>query len=299
MWQHIKRVGVEMEGGWDTRPTGGSMHGDGSVTVRANYTGEVVSRPMPEDEVVPFVTDNTPGHVNQSCGLHVHVSFNYAIEYMACMVEELNRKVVADLKAWGTRNEVAASHTFWARMNGDVFYCKSKFIPEIQVSMATKHASHEDGDARYAQLNFCHKLHGTIEFRLCAMFNRASLNVGQVQCLLKTVDEWITSVVGLPTGTEGGARGMWHALSRNRAGEITVLKALTSSAGIASYLRHKHNVLSPSSLHWKLSETRGDLNEYRCRFVEAQAATPAATTSELVTRNVAIIEELEGEGYIS
>lgn len=77
----IAKVGIELEGGWATRPTNGAWHTDGSVSIRygtdgAVHIGEFVSAPLDSwQAVADWVAAAYPTTHNQTCGMHVHVSF--------------------------------------------------------------------------------------------------------------------------------------------------------------------------------------------------------------------------------
>src|SRR5690606_19087235 len=76
-FKRIKKVGVELEGGWD-RTIPESIKHDGSVRVpEARQGGEAASDPLATPTAMEnWVLQNYPDHTNQTCGIHVHVSFN-------------------------------------------------------------------------------------------------------------------------------------------------------------------------------------------------------------------------------
>jgi len=55
--RRIERVGLELEGGWDTRPPSG-IKNDGSVDVCAAYMGEVVSPPLKPRKMPGWLRQN-------------------------------------------------------------------------------------------------------------------------------------------------------------------------------------------------------------------------------------------------
>ena len=113
-YKHIAYVGVELEGIWPRdfistpslmlrekhHPWRVRFHGDGSVRLgsRNNPGGweedagrvslvniEGVSDPLRPHEVPAWVKWNYPRHVNNSCGMHVHVSFKRTLDYARLM----------------------------------------------------------------------------------------------------------------------------------------------------------------------------------------------------------------------
>src|SRR5690348_9266825 len=86
----INLVGIELEGGWNRCPDKKLGHFDHDGSVRFEpfdkdgdrmpmpqyYTGEYVSYPMPVDQIASWLRTTYPEHVNDTCGLHVHMSFH-------------------------------------------------------------------------------------------------------------------------------------------------------------------------------------------------------------------------------
>src|SRR5262245_21175813 len=91
----INKVGIELEGAFANLQPDGQRHYDGSVHVPipagvvVNHTGEVVSAPLDTfAQVSDWVTRNYPVVHNQSCGMHVHVSFKAEVDYSRLMTQE-------------------------------------------------------------------------------------------------------------------------------------------------------------------------------------------------------------------
>ena len=176
-YRYVHRVGVELEGGWDNRPSGAVE--DGSVDVAANFSGEVPSPILRPSEVEQWVTDNYPHYTNGTCGLHVHVSFGMLQHYSRLMEPAFRQFFREQLYAWGEQAKIHRSSQFWPRLAGDAYYCRDEFIPSEQVAARNK------GDAdRYTQLNYCFGVHGTIECRVLPGFKYARVAVKAIYAVL-------------------------------------------------------------------------------------------------------------------
>jgi hypothetical protein len=173
----IDKVGIELEGGWvagHVLPAGARRVGDGSVHVMGQFAhhGEVVSAPMATmAEVEAYLTAAYPDAHNQSCGMHVHVSFKSTVDYSRLMTLAFWQYFSDRMNAWGQRVRLPASHLFWQRLAGLNTYCQKVFRPDEQAEARVKTS------ARYAQLNYCFKFHGTIECRLAPVFKQARIAV--------------------------------------------------------------------------------------------------------------------------
>lgn len=194
-FNRIAKVGLELEGGWNARPAAREdhvrnieWHGDGSVRVVAPYVGEaVVQTPLDTwQAVADWMLAAYPAVVNDTCGLHVHVSFKRIADYALLMDDKFYSFFIERLKAWGTRTRIKAHHPFWHRLDGGNTYCKKVFHPDQQV------ATREKSAARYAHLNFCLKLHSTIEARVLPMFKQANIAVSAVQELLSIYEDYLS-----------------------------------------------------------------------------------------------------------
>jgi hypothetical protein len=189
----IDRVGIELEGGWVTRPGAAAYHIDGSVHVEhgtngATVIGEMVSAPMSDWQTISdWIFASYPVAHNRSCGLHVHVSFKERRDYARLMDAKFYFYFLERMKAWGDRVGLPESHLFWSRLDGMNTFCQKKFIPDTQAKLKRK------GTERYAQLNYCFALHKTIECRLAPVFKQARIAVSYVMELCSIYEEYLAS----------------------------------------------------------------------------------------------------------
>lgn len=174
-YKFVKQVGVELEGGW-TNPSF-DIGGDGSVNVKANYVGEVASPALNPEEVAAWVLKHYPDAVNETCGIHVHVSLSRTLYYARVMEYEFQEYLLKRLEKWGTEKKVNPQHPFWGRLRGENTYCTLKHWPERQIKRQDKHGE------RYTALNYTWARFGTVECRLLPAFKlqeRASQAIFQI-----------------------------------------------------------------------------------------------------------------------
>jgi len=186
------KMGAELEGGWDTdlravsaKVRGSEVRHDGSVRVRANYPGELVTRPHEIlDKLCEDIRALYPNHVDASCGFHLHASFT-VLDHIALTDRLFWVYFRRRWKDWGEAHEVPPHYwDRWKGINpGDRQYCKAEFKPETQF------VDHND---RYTQLNFTawHK-HKTLECRMLPMFPDVALTIEATRNLSDIFDTYL------------------------------------------------------------------------------------------------------------
>jgi hypothetical protein len=190
----IDRVGIELEGGWATRPGNAAHHPDGSVRIQygtngATVIGEMVSAPISDWQTISdWIFTTYPAAHNSSCGMHVHVSFKNRRDYARLMDPQFFEYFQERMRTWGTRVGLPASHLFWTRLDGFNTFCRKAFLPDQQAAIRSKHRS---GGVRYTQLNYCFKVHGTIECRLFPVFKQPRIAASAVQELLSIYEDYL------------------------------------------------------------------------------------------------------------
>lgn len=187
---NIKRVGVEIEGGWTPqRHRQFNVGSDGSVNFRDRsiLDGEIRSNPFTTlNDLAKWMIQVYPEFTNSSCGLHIHVSTTVPL-YTLLMDVKFNLFFRRELKKWGDvhckNRKIDENVRFWNRFNGRNSYCRKRFIPESQVSNSYD---------RYTALNFCaYGRHGTLECRLFPSFQSKLKAVKAVVWFVKLVDFYI------------------------------------------------------------------------------------------------------------
>ncbi len=161
----INKVGIELEGGWTKARSPKNPVHDGSVKlgtadIPLHYIGETVSPPLDITLIGDWINSNIPDYVNETCGVHVHISTKSDSDYMALMSSEFEVFFHNSMKEFGKRMEYSQSHPFWERLEGSNPFCARDFRPDEQAIRTDKRGP------RYSQLNYCYSLHGTLECRL-------------------------------------------------------------------------------------------------------------------------------------
>lgn len=195
----IWRVGLELEGGWLKVPDGVDLAHDGSVMglklkpeeesspLAASMRirpGELPSSPMEVRQIESWMRESYPSHVNETCGLHVHMSFKSTLHYMWLMVPEFQETIRAYVKKWAVAENLDEKHPLWKRLLGGNSYCTDGFYPDLQASQARKSFNHDGPGSRYTMINYCHALHGTMECRLLPMFEDVEQGIRAVKNVL-------------------------------------------------------------------------------------------------------------------
>ncbi len=187
----ISRVGIEVEGGWDPRyvPQGVNIEHDGSVQIPPNgpiryMNGEIASEPMAPARYPLWMKKFYPTAVNETCGLHVHMSFESIRHYASLMIPEYQETICEYLSRWAKEEGIAKSHHIWGRLEGKSRFCRKNFWPEMQAKQNRKDHDQEREGNRYTLINYCHGLHGTLECRVLPMFDNVETSIHAVKAVL-------------------------------------------------------------------------------------------------------------------
>jgi len=196
---HISKIGCELEGGFKRKAMGENYHGDGSVHVNSTesvsigYVGEVVSRPFDNlGMMLDWVDHYYPDKVNQSCGCHVHVSFNCRLAYMLTMSQEYYDYWWDEMTKWGARVKLKDNSEFWKRMKGQNHYCKK--MPKNAKTLTCEGQKGTRGDYgcdRYYQLNHCFSKHKTLECRILPCFKSKKLTISGVKAFVNLTNDFL------------------------------------------------------------------------------------------------------------
>lgn len=202
----IYRVGLELEGGWNKLPAGTRLVHDGSVrfAIPINHVGEM---PSPVLDVVKdsptfwqtWLRTNYPHHVNETCGLHVHLSFKTAFAYNRLMTAQYPATVVEEFKKWAKAEALSGEHPIWSRLMDKSRFCQHTFDADRQVINRDKDHNQERNGHRYTVINYCYSRYSTIECRLLPMMGNIDQAIRAVQELLDVTNAFL---LALPIGRE-------------------------------------------------------------------------------------------------
>lgn len=195
----IKAIGLELEGGWASgSPAANKVKHDGSVrNVPDKFLiGEVCSPPLDSmEDAAKWLSANYPQHVNESCGLHVHVSLAN-IHYSRLMNEDFNNCFLNAMEDfWSRFRSEKGFDQFRDRLDGQNHYCQKVFRPEDQLWRKEQYGDRTGNNAhpRYSQLNYCFGRHGTMECRLFPCFPSVIHSIEAAKVFVTCINDFLAT----------------------------------------------------------------------------------------------------------
>ena len=197
----IYRVGVELEGGWKKVPQGVQLAHDGSVKVEAVdklgtpvklALGELPSPVLEVTNLETWMNKYYPSHVNDTCGLHVHMSFRTALTYQRLMVGEFPKTVIAEFQKWALDEKLPNTHPIWPRLRGESEFCQHVFYASEQAIKVGKDYDRHRRGHRYSVINYCYSK-GTMECRLLPMMDTPEQGIRAVKHLLSITGAFLVA----------------------------------------------------------------------------------------------------------
>lgn len=216
----ITTIGVELEGGWNHPKI--QIHRDTSVQIKCptqwtvanqrewdtayfagnrevlnrlnkirskieNFaTGEYPTPPMETfEELSREVKTYYPDHVNDTCGLHVHMSFEKIGYYQSLIDPAYPATLLKYLDQWGHDQNLPGDHPLWARLRGEKVYCKRIFCDSDQIRRRTKDFDRDRRDGRYTVVAYHWSRLRTVECRVLPMFETADQALSAIEQVLK------------------------------------------------------------------------------------------------------------------
>jgi len=122
--------------------------------------GECISRPLNIEELRSWIGAYTPNVVNETCGLHIHVSMKEEKQYLKLTNREFYDHFLKWMENWGNEVGLPKKHEFWSRLKGNNKYCRREFTPEVQLAMTHKP---ENDPTRRTHLNFCYNIEDPVD----------------------------------------------------------------------------------------------------------------------------------------
>lgn len=154
--------------------------------------GEIPSPVMPPTELEVWMRKYYPQVVNETCGLHVHMSFESALHYQRLMVPEYQQAILNQMGRWATEEKLPLDHSLWGRLRGDSVYCQHKFWPDHQIRTRGKAFDQRTEGHRYTVINYCYANNGTVECRLLPMMSTADQGIRAVQRILDITNAFLS-----------------------------------------------------------------------------------------------------------
>jgi hypothetical protein len=202
----VARVGIELEGGWDLirHPLPFKVVRDGSVFKKRDAgdlqreglpgiaCGEVPLPPMQPAQIPRSIRKYYPTVIDDSCGLHVHMSFETVLHY-AILADSASymETMIAYLRRWAKDHDLPKDHPLWDRLDGKSQYCQKKFWPEAQIQTNQKDHDLERFGHRYTWIHFCWGRYKTVECRGLTMMETPDLAISAVQEVVKVTNAYL------------------------------------------------------------------------------------------------------------
>lgn len=203
----VRRVGLEVEGGWEHPCKDKAIIADVSVKPltdaervdprwrhygELNTPGPPPGHPekggIPYEEVEKWLRDHHPDAMNVSCGFHVHVSVRDNDAYVATASRRFFDYFITRVTEWGKKQRFSAEHEFWQRLNGTSVnsrFCRKRFAPQDQLFKRKKE------DDRRTMINWPWRMHKTIECRLFPSFAKVEQNIAAAKEWVSIVEDFL------------------------------------------------------------------------------------------------------------
>ena len=224
----VALVGVELEGGWVELPPGvqqlehdGSVF-NGRVPAGVKHIGELPIGPALPAGIGELMRINHPQKVNQTCGMHVHMSFDTLWYYHLLMVPEYPKTILHYLTLWAQEQKFKETHHIWGRLRGESRFCQDQFWPDAQASNKRKGHDQNVPGHRYTHVHYCGR-QNTIEIRTLPMMDKIKVAIAAVQ---RVIDITNACLYVLGTQVKRDKTASRVALPDNTVYEETIIEQL-------------------------------------------------------------------------
>lgn len=195
----VSGVGVELEGGWKQVPAGVQLEGDGSVFRGARpaglQVGELPIGPMQVAGMPGAMRKYYPSTVDDSCGMHVHMSFDTPYQYVLLADSPAYQDTVIEyLWKWGKEEVLGADHRLWPRLEGKSVFCQKKFWPQEQMQTQKKDHDQQRFGHRYTAIHYCWERNRTVECRVLPMFDTVEQSIRAIRRLIDVTNAYLVRV---------------------------------------------------------------------------------------------------------
>jgi hypothetical protein len=134
---------------------------------------------------VKWIEQFYPSASNETCGLHVHLSFRQHFTYQRLMVPEFPATILKGIEEWALRERLDSSHPIWPRLAGKSEYCQHTFFADLQAKDVNKDFDHHREGNRYSVVAYRWARHQTIECRLLPMFDTVQQAIRAIEELIR------------------------------------------------------------------------------------------------------------------
>ena len=137
------------------------------------HIGELPSQAMARGQLANWMRTFYPSHVNETCGMHMHMSFGRPLTYQRLMTPVYPATVIRHMTRWAQKEALASTHPLWPRLRGESEYCQHVFNADDQVKWTGgKDYDHHRKGHRYSVVAYRWPTHQTVEIRLLPMFEK-------------------------------------------------------------------------------------------------------------------------------
>lgn len=143
---------------------------------------------------VNWLKQSYPTHVNETCGLHTHMSFARNLTYQRFMDPTYPKTILEYVGRWAERKKLAQDNPIWPRLAGKSEYCQHTFYAAEQAKEAIKRntrADHYRPGSRYSVVNYCWLQHHTFEVRLLPMFEDVDMAQEAIQEIINISNAYL------------------------------------------------------------------------------------------------------------
>ncbi len=202
----VTLLGVELEGGWkDVHVLPGiDVERDGSVFkvadaggLRRNgypdyLCGEIPIGPFLVGQMPAAMKRYWPDVIDQSCGMHVHMSFETLMQYNILTDSPAYQEtMMAYLKRWAQSEGFPEKDPIWGRLSGKCVYCQRKFWPMAQMETIKKDHDKERFGHRYTAIHYAWQRTKTVECRLLPMMATVEQGIRAVRQVVDITNAYL------------------------------------------------------------------------------------------------------------
>lgn len=209
----VALIGVELEGGWDNLPKGLRREDfvrDGSLDalqrkIPTTFVNELPSPPLEMDAMIAWMRAHWPQHVDETCGMHVHLSFKTALAYSKVVREEYPGTILKYIRQWAEQEQVDKSNPLWDRLEGKSQYCQHQFFGDDQIRNTRKDHDKVRRGHRYTVINYCWGRNmPTAECRLLPMFSDVEQGIRAMQQVVEITNKFLAATAKRERGRFAG-----------------------------------------------------------------------------------------------
>jgi hypothetical protein len=164
-----------------------------------SYVGEIPSPPLKLDHWEAWLRSHYPPFVNDTCGMHVHQSYDTSLTYQRLMTPQYPKTVLEEFKKWAKEKGYPEKHPLMLRLYGEgkagtpSEFCQPIFQADEQARRTEKRYNHFEPGHRYTVMNYCWGMGNrqTIECRLLPMFEEVNVAIEAILKLLAITNSFL------------------------------------------------------------------------------------------------------------